>query len=107
MRVHTDPFRHRFTASLLTELLRFSYASPHKVFNACIKKICGFYPTDGGPLVGDEGDINESEVKVRRLDFKNILQRKPNVVCGLRFKSHSFYLKMSGDKRSVKSYISG
>ncbi|KAL5514187.1 hypothetical protein ACEPAG_2275 [Sanghuangporus baumii] len=67
--------RHRFTASLLTQLLKFSFRSPHRILNAFMERLCGFLPSDGQHFVEKEPEIDylqESMSSIKLLDFSSI-----------------------------------
>ncbi|KAL5514188.1 hypothetical protein ACEPAG_2276 [Sanghuangporus baumii] len=81
--------KHRFTAALVTQLLKFSFQSPHRNLNAFIEASCGFVPSDAQRFVHEEQEIVNIEEKlgpfaslyfsklfddpVRLLDFSNVL----------------------------------
>ncbi|KAL5514240.1 hypothetical protein ACEPAG_2328 [Sanghuangporus baumii] len=67
--------RHRFTAMLVTQLLKFSFQSPHRVLNAFIEASCGFVPSDGQCFVHEEQEIVNIKGKLdplARLDFSKL-----------------------------------
>ncbi|KAL5477030.1 hypothetical protein ACEPAI_3217 [Sanghuangporus weigelae] len=67
--------RHRFTASLLTQLLKFSFLSPHRILNAFIERSCGFIPSDGRHFIEKEPEIDglqESMGAIKLFDFSKI-----------------------------------
>ncbi|KAL5498505.1 hypothetical protein ACEPAH_1858 [Sanghuangporus vaninii] len=67
--------RHRFTASLLTQLLKFSFLSPHRILNAFIERSCGFIPSDGQRFIEKEPQIDclqEIMGNIKLLDFSKL-----------------------------------
>ena len=46
--------RHRFTATLLDQLLMSSFKMPHRTLNAYIEQFSGFFPSDGRRFVEEE-----------------------------------------------------
>ncbi|KAL5476981.1 hypothetical protein ACEPAI_3167 [Sanghuangporus weigelae] len=81
--------RHRFTAALVTQSLKFSFQSSHRILNAFIEASCGFVPSDAQRFVREEQEIVNIKGKldpfasldfsklfddpVRLLDFSNVL----------------------------------
>lgn len=66
--------RHRFTASLLTELLKTSFRSPHKILNEYVKAYCGFIPSDGLDFVNKEEDVRLEEGAILPFNFTKIYE---------------------------------
>ncbi|KAL5521778.1 hypothetical protein ACEPAF_2526 [Sanghuangporus sanghuang] len=67
--------RHRFTASLLTQLLKFSFLSPHRILNAFIERSCGFIPSDGRHFIETEPEIDDLEEimgSIKLFDFSKL-----------------------------------
>ncbi|KAL5498504.1 hypothetical protein ACEPAH_1857 [Sanghuangporus vaninii] len=67
--------RHRFTASLLTQLLKFSFLSPHRILNAFIERSCGFIPFDGQRFIEKEPQIDYLEEimgNIKLFDFSKL-----------------------------------
>ncbi|KAL5476915.1 hypothetical protein ACEPAI_3101 [Sanghuangporus weigelae] len=67
--------RHRFTATLVTQLLKFSFQSPHRILNAFMEASCGFVPSDAQHFVHEEQEIVNIERKLSpfaRLDFSKL-----------------------------------
>ncbi|KAL5521779.1 hypothetical protein ACEPAF_2527 [Sanghuangporus sanghuang] len=67
--------RHRFTASLLTQLLKFSFLSPHRILDAFIERSCGFIPSDGRHFVEKEPQIDDLEEimgSIKLFDFSKL-----------------------------------
>ncbi|KAL5476916.1 hypothetical protein ACEPAI_3102 [Sanghuangporus weigelae] len=81
--------RHRFTATLVTQLLKLSFQSPHRILNAFMEASCGFVPSDAQRFVHKEQEIVNLKGNldlfapldfsklfddpVRLLDFSNVL----------------------------------
>ncbi|KAL5514186.1 hypothetical protein ACEPAG_2274 [Sanghuangporus baumii] len=67
--------RHRFTSVLLTELLKFSFQSPHTILNAFIEASCGLVPTDAQHFIDEEQTVpyvEESIGAIQLFDFSKI-----------------------------------
>ncbi|KAH7903616.1 hypothetical protein BJ138DRAFT_1167841 [Hygrophoropsis aurantiaca] len=66
--------RHRFTASLVDQLLGSSFQSPHRTLSAYVEMFCNFRPTDGQPFVDEErADVVLLPSSKLSLDFSQIL----------------------------------
>ncbi|KAL5522871.1 hypothetical protein ACEPAG_8889 [Sanghuangporus baumii] len=67
--------RHRFTSVLVTELLKFSFQSPHRILNAFIEASCGLVPTDAQHFIDEEQTVpyvEESIGAIQLFDFSKI-----------------------------------
>ncbi|EJD03166.1 uncharacterized protein FOMMEDRAFT_156540 [Fomitiporia mediterranea MF3/22] len=74
--------RHRFTAALLTQLLRASFQSPHRTLNAFVKSLCKFTPADAEQFINAEPEIREGFGAIIPLDFTKITSRV-DVLCNV------------------------
>ncbi|KAL5476986.1 hypothetical protein ACEPAI_3172 [Sanghuangporus weigelae] len=67
--------RHRFTSVLLTQLLKFSFQSPHRILNAFVEASCGLVPTDAQHFIDEEQTVpylEESIGAIQLFDFSKI-----------------------------------
>ena len=76
--------RHRFTATLMTQLLKTSFKAPHRVLSAYIEIFSGFHPNDAQELITKETSLAElgySADQSWTLDFSKILSGEPLASC--------------------------
>ncbi|EJC97298.1 uncharacterized protein FOMMEDRAFT_164063, partial [Fomitiporia mediterranea MF3/22] len=81
--------RHRFTASLLTELLRTSFQAPHRTLDGVVTAISGYVPTDAQHSVDREGVVEGSPRAIVPLDFTKIMSN-PEVLSDVSHALHSW-----------------
>ncbi|KAL5521780.1 hypothetical protein ACEPAF_2528 [Sanghuangporus sanghuang] len=74
--------RHRFTSVLLTQLLKFSFQSPHRILNAFVEASCGLVPTDAQRFIDEEQtvpDLEDSIGAIQLFDFSKITNSYPRL----------------------------